>query len=173
VAGPSASGDSNSGIAANHHQVLQLGDELLELSLHDLGPHVFRLPLGGHLLLGDAPLPIEQLRRDVRGRHADRIGRGDVKGDLARQLPERLVAGHEVGLAVELDQHPDLVVVVDVAQHDALRGGAARALLGLGDPFLAKDLGRLVHVAGGLFQGPLAVHHASAGPLPELAYVLG
>ena len=75
-----------------------------------------------------------------------------MQGDVARQLLEVVGARDEVGLAVELDQHADLAVVVDVAHDQRPRGGSAGALLGLGDPLLAQDLGGLLHVAAGLLQ---------------------
>ena len=54
---------------------------------------------------------------------------------------------------------------------EPLRRGAAAALLGLGDALLAEDLHRLVHVAAGLFERRLAIHHARAGAGAELADV--
>ena len=63
-------------------------DELLDLALDDLGADGLRLALGRHLLLGDPPLPLEQLGRDVFGCRRDRVGRGDVQRESCRQCDE-------------------------------------------------------------------------------------
>ena len=47
-----------------------------------------------------------QKRVDVR-----RCGRGDLQGDVLGQCPEFLCPSEEVGVAADLDQHPDLSLV--------------------------------------------------------------
>ena len=104
--------------------------------------------------------------------HPDRIGRRDVQRQVARQLLEFLGASDEVGLAVELEEHADLSVVVEVAHRRCPARRSFRSLLGLGDALLAKDLGRLLDVTARLLQRSLAIHHASAGSGSQLAYLL-
>ena len=109
--------------------------------------------------------------RDILRIHPDRVGRRDVKRQVARQLLEFVGASDEVGLAVQLQEHPDLSVVVQVAHDDALRGTLSDSLLGLGDALLPKDLGRLLELTARLLQRSLAIHHASAGSGSQLAHI--
>ena len=94
---------------------------------------------------------------------ADRVGGGDVLGEVLAELLEVLGAGHEVRLAVQLDQHGDLAVVVDVVADDALLGLPPGTLLGLRRALGAQQLDGLVDVAVGLLERLLAIHHAGAG----------
>ena len=104
--------------------------------------------------------------------HVERRGGGHVRGDLARELHEVLVAGHEVGLAVDLDQRADLAVVVHVAGDEPLAGGPLAALGGLGLALDPQQLDGLLHVAVGLLERGLAVHHPGARALAQLLHVL-
>src|SRR4051794_26689236 len=98
-----------------------------ELALGDLRADV--LGLVGGLLLEDAQLGVLGLLRDVvLGDVLRRRRRGDVQRDLAGERLEVLVARDEVRVAVDLDQHPDLAVGVDVGGDGALRGLAAADL---------------------------------------------
>ena len=94
-------------------------------------------------------------------------GRDDVEGDVLGEGDEVVVAGDEVGLAVDLDEGADLGVRVDVRLDRSLGGGPLAAIL---DPLAlldAEDLDRLVDVSVGLGQGLLAIHHSGAGPVAE------
>ena len=93
---------------------------------------------------------------------------GDLHGEVADELLELVGAGHEVGLAVDLDQHADAAAGVDVAGDEALAGVAAGLLRRGGEALLAQLRDGLVHVAAGLLERALAVHHAGAGPLAQL-----
>ena len=136
-----------------------LARPLRQLALDDLLDHVVGLALLARLLLEDPALGLALLLGDlVRGDVAGR-GRGDVQRDLVGERLEVLVAGDEVGLALDLDHRPDLVVGVDVGGDDALVGAAALALGGRGLPLDAQDLDRALDVAVGLGQRRLAVHH--------------
>src|SRR4051794_21293198 len=144
----------------------------LELALGDLRADV--LGLVGRLLLEDAQLRVLGLLRDLLlGDVQDARRRGDVHRDLAGEGLEVLVAGHEVGVAVDLDQHADLAVGVDVGGDGALGGLAAAHLQRLVAEAHAQQLDGLVEVAVGLLQRRLAVHHARARPVAELLDVLG
>ena len=71
------------------------------------------------------------------------------------------VAGDEVGLGVDLDDHADAVLHRDA--DEALGRGAARLLRRLGEALGAQPVDRGFHVAVGLGQRLLGVHHAGAG----------
>ena len=109
-------------LLAQQHDLVE---PLVELAGDDPLAHVLG-PVGG--LLGRDPLlALAVLGRDVLLADGERRRGRDVQRQVARELDELLVARHEVGLAVDLDQHADLVAGVDVALHDALarlRSGA-------------------------------------------------
>ena len=90
---------------------------------------------------------------------------------LGQQL-EVLGARDEIGLAVHLDDDADLATQVDVVADHAVLGGAARTLGGGGKALLAKQIDSLVHVAAGLGQRRLAIHHARAGLLAQLLHLI-
>src|SRR5699024_4492576 len=78
-----------------------------------------------------------------------------------RELLELLVLGHEIGFAVELDQHAALT-----GDEPLGRGtlGTLAHILGALD---AQEFDGLVEVAGVFFERLLAIHHPGAGELPE------
>jgi hypothetical protein len=79
-----------------------------------------------------------------------------------------VVAGHEVGLAVDLDEHADAAVRVDVRHHGTL-GRLAAGLLGrLREALGAQEVDRLLDVTGDLDERLLAVGHAGAGALAQV-----
>src|SRR3954451_3722420 len=157
------------------HVLLLEQDDLLEplaqLALGDLGSHV--LGLVGCLLLVDAQLGLLGLLGHVPLGHVQRRRGGYVQRHVARELLEVLVAGHEVGLAVDLDEHADLARGVYVALDHALRRRALAALGRLGLPLHAQDLDGLVDVPAGLLEGLLAVHHAGARAVAQGLDVTG
>src|SRR5258706_4525938 len=146
-------------LLVEQHDLLE---PLAQLALGDLAPHV--LGLVGGLLLEHAQLGVLGLLGHVvlgdplRGRR----GR-DVQRDVLGEGDEVLVARDEVGVAVDLDEHADLAVGMDVGLDGPLAGLAARELAELVAHLDPEDLDGLVHVAAGLFQCPFAVHHARAG----------
>ena len=83
-----------------------------------------------------------------------------MDGQVLGELLELVVAGDEVGLAVELDHRALLAVVVDVDLDAARLGDAAGAVLGvLAVLLLGQGLG-LLQVAVGFLQERLALHQA-------------
>ena len=100
---------------------------LAQLALGDLGPHV--LGLVGGLLLEHAQLGLLGLLGTLVLGDVLRPARGgDVQRDVARERDEVVVAGDEVGVAVDLDQHAGLAVGVDVGLDRALGRLAAAHL---------------------------------------------
>src|ERR1700737_3690814 len=120
----------------------------VELALGDLfGDRLLTLLVG----LGDSNVslaPDHRLRHLLSPNITWRPA-GDLDRELAGQLPEDVIAGHEVRLAVDPDHGCDLVVVMHVGTDHALPGRPARTLLGLGDPFLAQPILGLLEVALG------------------------
>src|SRR3954447_1895009 len=151
------------------HDVLE---PLVQATLDDLLLHALGLALGGRLLAQHAQLGLPVLLGHVVVGDVEGVGGGHVQRHLPGEVLERLGAGHEVGLAVDLDQHADLAAGVDVARHHALGGGAPTALGGRGLPLDAQDLDRLVDVAARLLQGGLRVHDAGARAVAQGLHVL-
>src|SRR5690606_24855091 len=88
--------------------------------------------------------------------------------NVADELPERVVAGGEVGLDVDLDHRRAPPVGRDHRADLALGGGRAGPLGALRETLLQDDLDRLLHVALGLREGALAVAHPRLGTLTKL-----
>src|SRR5688572_5761467 len=140
---------------------------LAQLALGDLAANL--LGLVGGLLLEHAQLGLLGVLRDVLlGDVLRRRGGGDVQRDVAGERREVVVARDEVRVAVDLDQHADLVVGVDVGLHGALGRLAAAHLERLVAEAHPQELGGRVDVAAGLLERLLAVHHARARAVAEL-----
>src|SRR4051812_34789304 len=152
------------------HGLLQ---PLPQASLDHLLLHLLRLTVVGGLLSQDASFGLADLLRhvllgDVLRRHG-----GHVQSDVPGELLEGLGTRHEVGLAVDLDEHADLAVRVHVARHDPFRGGAPAALGGLRLALHAEDLDGPVDVPAGFLERGLAVHHGGPGALAQRLDLLG
>src|SRR2546430_6846202 len=104
--------------------------ELLDHALHDLATDVLGFLLLGDLGLVDLALPLQQLCGQILDPHREWVGRGDVHGQVAGERLEVFGTSHEVRFAVELDQHTQPAVVVDVGADYALRRLAAGPLCG-------------------------------------------
>src|SRR5215207_4230583 len=148
-----------------------LREPLAHPPLGDPRAHVLRL-VGG-LLLEDPPLARAVLLGHLVLGHVQRGRRGNVQGDVPGERDEVGGAGHEVGLAVDLDQHADLRVGVDVALDRPLGGHPLAALGGLRLALDPQDLDGLVDVAAGLGQRLLAVHHPRARAVAQGLDVAG
>src|SRR4051812_3801605 len=145
---------------------------LAQLAFGDLRAHV--LGLVGRLLLEDAQLGLLGVLRDlVLGDVPGGRQRGDVQRDVASKRDEVVVARDEVGVAIDLDEHADLAVGVDVGLDRALGGLTAGELGGARDALLAQPGNGGVDVAPGLLEGLLAVHHPRARLVAQGLDVLG
>ena len=102
--------------------------------------------------------------------HVGRLGGQGGLGDLLGVGLELLVHAHEVGLAVQLDDGAGGAGVVHDGHDGALVGGTAGLLGHGGQTAGAQHVDGLLHVALGLGQGLLALHHARAGHLAELLH---
>ena len=103
------------------------------------------------------------------GFHVGGVGVGDLLGDLLHEGQELVGLGHEVGLAVDLDQNGH--VAVPVIGHHALSGDTAGLLGGSRQALLPQEVDGLLHVAFTGHKGLLAIHHAGARALTEGRYV--
>ena len=117
--------------------------------------------------VGDAVLDGLARCRIVRGgnRFDLAVGVKGNSGDAANEILESFVAGNEVGLGIDFDD--DSLVATRCNADQAFSRGAARLLLGLGNALGAQPIDRGFHVATGLGQRLLAVHHARAGALAQ------
>ena len=96
---------------------------------------------------------------------------GDELGEGVGLRLELFAAGHEVGLALQLDEGADLTV--DSEGDDTLCV-LPIAALGTGrQALLAQPLLGGFHVAVGGLEGPLGVHHPGAGRLAQRLDILG
>ena len=89
----------------------------------------------------------------------------------AHQRLEVVVAGDEVGLGIDFDDHAEIRLDGDADQ--TVRGDAAALLGGLGEALLAQPVDGGLDVAVGLVQRVLAVHHAGAGLLAQVLHERG
>ena len=99
---------------------------LLELAVDDLGADVLGLLLDR--LVGEqlGLLGREDLGRDRLDRRVQRLEGHDLDREVLDELLELLVAGHEVGLAVDLDERAEPAARVDVGADRGLRGRRGR-----------------------------------------------
>ena len=121
--------------------------------------------------VGDGGVGVQVLLGQ-QGVHVGGIAQHDLLGDAGDHFLELGGVGHEVGLAVDLDQRAGAALGADVAAHDALGGDAALLLGGLGQALLAQIVDGLLDVAFALGQGLLAIHHATAGAAAQIHDVL-
>ena len=82
-----------------------------------------------------------------------------------------LVARNEVGLGIDLD-HGAFILPHHMADQ-AFGGDAPGFLGGFRQPLLAQPIDRGLHVAAGLGERGLAVHHARAGRLAQVFHHFG
>ena len=80
---------------------------------------------------------------------------------------ELLVHAHEVGLAVQLDDGGGLGIIGQNGHDGALVGGTAGLLGGSGQTAGAQHVDSLLHIAIGLDERLLALHHAGVGHLAQ------
>ena len=118
--------------------------------------------------------------RNVHGlvagaRRLDRVDVGPDRerdvGDRLHQALELLIAGDEIRLGIDFDHH---ALVVGNRDADQAFSRDSAGLLGrLGEALLAQPVDRCFHLAPGLAERGLAVHHARAGLVAELLHHRG
>ena len=97
-----------------------------------------------------------------------RVGVRNVLGELGGKAGELGVRAHEVGLAGDLDERGKLAILGHEGADGTLVRGAAGLLRSGGKAVLAKDVDGLVHIALGLDERLLALHHGRVGHVAEL-----
>ena len=97
----------------------------------------------------------------------------DGLGAILHELDKGGVLGDKVGLGVDLNDHAHLLLLVLDGADNALGSDAAGLLGDLGKALLPQQVDGLLHVAVGLGQRLFAVHHAAAGGLAKILYILG
>ena len=150
VAGDDALGDFELGDTAQRHVLADGGDELLQALAH-------RRLGAGEMRCFETP--------DGAVAHE-----GDL-GGLASEGLEGVVAGHEIGLGVDLDDRSGAARRFD--RDEAFGGDAPGLLGGLGQALLAQPIDGRLDVAVRFGEGGLAIHHARAGLVAELLHHRG
>ena len=92
-------------------------------------------------------------------------------GNAVYQSLEVVGLGDEVGLAVDLYDSADLVVIGNIAAYNTLGSYTGSLLCGSGKALLAKIIHCLVHIAFAGGEGLLAIHHAGAAHFAQSHYV--
>ena len=114
-------------------------------------------------------LVVHELLRQQRI-HIGGVLLGDVLGHIVGEVQEVVSLGHEVGLAVDLNDHTHGCVLVGVLSYNALGRNTAGLLGGLAQTLLTQPFNSLVHIAVACDKRLLAIHHASAGALAQFLY---
>ena len=96
------------------------------------------------------------------------IGCGDRAGDVGDKCAEAFVLGHEVGLAVDFNEHAGVARIGDVGGDQALGCLAVGATSRLNDTFFTEDFNSGVEVTIGFGEGFFTSHHAGVGDFAEL-----
>src|SRR5262249_17190041 len=145
---------------------------LLQLAGDDLLPDRLGLFLLAQLLALNFALLLEDLGRDVLAPDVERVGGDDLHREVFDQPLKVLVAGDEVGLAVDLHQRAE-TAAMDVGANQTLGGDASLPALTPGDALLAKVFLPLGEIALRLGERLLAIHHPRPGLFPELLHHSG
>ncbi len=136
----------------------------------DLVENLLGLALGQRPGARDVLLFFDRGGGHILAPHEFRIGRGHLHGQVLHQFLKVIGARHEIGFAIDFDQHADLRAGMNVVADHALLGRARRLLRRRGDAGLAQDDLCLAQVSLGLDQRLLALHHPRSGAFPELLY---
>ena len=148
------------------------------MSDHTLVDPHFRNPPQRHVLADRR----DGVRQGIGHRAAARVGRsferldvaalvGRDRSDGAHERLEILVAGHEVGFRVDLDD--DAGALANRDGHETLGRDTSRLLGRLRQTFLPKPIDRGLDVALRFVQRGFAVHHADAGLLAKILHHCG
>src|SRR5207302_931155 len=114
--------------------------ELFQLARGDLLPRGWGLAQLLRLASVDFQFLVDQGLWDVFPPDVQGLGRGDLEGQVADQGLKFVVAGHEIGFAIDLDQHPHLAAGVDVGGDRAFMRGASDLLPSCAQAFLAQPV---------------------------------
>ena len=96
----------------------------------------------------------------------------NVQRDVFDELAEVFIPRHKIGFAIDLNQHSDLALQMDVGSNDSLLRYARRFLARTGDALGPQDRLRLGQITAALNKSALAIHEAGIGFLAELLHQL-
>ena len=152
----------------------QLFQALVDATLNNFFLHLLRLAFEVVTTHFDGLLSLTDFRRDFVSGHILHTRAGsDLHRHIAEQLLEHVATGHEVGFAVDFDQHTDAGSRVDVATNRTFSGSTARLLFGAGNAFLAQPFDCLVGITISGCKSFLAVHHSRASLVTQVLDELG
>src|SRR6267143_1248064 len=140
--------------------------KFVELSIDNFLSHVRRLAF--HLRLVDFALGLNQFSGHVLTAHVERVRRRDVQRDVFDEAAEIFVLGHEIGLAIDFNQHANFALQMNIRGDDALLGHARRLLARARDSFGSQNRFRFGEVATGFGQSAFAIHHSRVRFFAEL-----
>src|SRR2546423_2926969 len=145
--------------------------EFLELAFHNFVRYVGGLAL--HLRLVDLALGFNEIAGNVSLADVQRMSRGDMQRDVFNKLPEILVSGDKIGFTIDLDEHTDFSLQMNVGGDDAFLCRTRRLFRGARDTFGAQDRFSFFEIASTLDKSALAVHETGIGFFAELLNELG
>ncbi len=112
------------------------------------------------------------LATHIRGqKRLDAVHTGGQIREPGDHLLELRILGDEIGFRVHLDG--DTASAIHLDGHETLGGRPARFLGGLGKALGPQPVNRGLHVAIGLGQRLLGIHHACAGLVAKFLYECG
>jgi hypothetical protein len=119
---------------------------------------------GGHFL--------DTIGRRLRGRFPRRIGRRRQPRQFPQKSLEVFGPGHEIGLAIQLQQDRCLAGRIHVRRDQPVAGHPVGPFGRRRRSLLAQNHNGFVKIAAGLGQRALAIHQSGAGFGPEFRYTL-
>src|SRR4051794_11060795 len=86
--------------------------EFLELTFHNFVGYVSGLAL--HLRLIDLTLSFDEIAGNISLADVQGMSRGDMQRDVFNKLAEILVSGHKIGFTIDLDEHSDFSLQMNI-----------------------------------------------------------
>src|SRR5581483_8215365 len=130
--------------------------KLLEFSLDNFVSNI--LGFAFHLRLVDFAFRFDEITGHIASADIERVCRRNVQGDVFHKLAKDLVSGHEIGLTINLDQHSNLPLEVNVRSHHSFFCRARRLFSSAGNSLGAQDRFRFLQIAAALHKSTLAIH---------------
>src|SRR5579885_160584 len=142
--------------------------KLPKLPFNDSLHHLRGLAASRRLRAKNFALALKDFRRHVFAPDKFGVRGANLHCQVMDQLLELRIAGHEIRLAVDFDDHADLTPGMNVAADKTFRCGPARLLGGNSLAALSQNRESLIQVAARFIQGLLALHHGRAAYLAQL-----
>src|SRR5579884_1373576 len=142
--------------------------ELFHFARDDAVHDGLGLARGKRLRAVDLALFLEHFRRNFLTADVARVKRGNVHGDIVREIVKTLGARDEIGLAIDLHEHADLPARVDITADESFGSFAHGFLGGSGLPLLAQNANGLLEIAAGFHERGSAIGKARIRALAQL-----